>query len=238
LRFIPCDTEQGESGKDLGRTRKMTSRKNSDFVGISDGLKRIEAGEKYMGLSYPTLLKITDDGKDPTAGSDGKGGLLSLYNPKIVSILEASDVGYGKDPERPINSVVNRKRLLLCDGVFATHEIWTSLNITHEHSNFYQQGHELTSNNKIDIGISGGYAQVSLGFRAVSRLEEIDRSKAVIGVVDNKYVWATTELRILETHIYKYFKPLLCVQLDELLDLSRVDGVDELFRKTNYFIHT
>jgi hypothetical protein len=162
-------------------------------------------GWYYLRLPFPPNLETPkDDQTVKTASFAHATKLLQFFQADFIALLAGSDVGYGNDPERLDERLLNTKAPILDTKFFATALASASIHEIYRSAYTVELSCALTKNNKIDYGASGGYAGVSLGFKRTSESEEISEEKHVVGVTDNTYKWATTEVGIERTCLHKY----------------------------------
>jgi hypothetical protein len=165
----------------------------------------VVGGWYYLRLPFPPSLKTPKDYKTVEKASfDNATKLLQFFQSDFIALLAGSDVGCGKDPERLEERVLNTKAPILDTKFFATSLASASIHEIYTATSTIELSSVLTKNNKIDFGASGGYAGVSLGYSQISESEEISEEKDVVGITDNRYKWATTEVGIKYTELHKY----------------------------------
>jgi hypothetical protein len=165
----------------------------------------VVGGWYYLRLPFPPSLETPKEFKAVEKASfDHAAKLLQFFQPDFIALLAGSDVGYGKDPERLEERVLNTKAPILDAKFFATSIASASIHEVYNSAYTMELSCVLGKSNKIDYGGSGGYAGISLGYKQISEREEISEEKHVVGVTDNRYKWATTEVGIKRTCLHKY----------------------------------
>ena len=184
----------------LKHNRDPERREDEDFRASSsdrDFKALMLAGQAYLKLQYPR--RIQDIEADSTAKT-----LLERYDERIIQLLANSHVGQGTDPERLENTLLNIKGRVLYRPLFTTLRLVTRANGSYEKVHLLIASSNLTQANKIDFGISGGYADVSLGFSIASETEKYEKGQSITGIIDNRYTWAKTDSHLKHERIHKY----------------------------------
>ena len=155
----------------------------------------LQTGKKYVAPPFPHDLAPFDPAHE----------LLKTYKDKnIIEMMWESNVGKGTDPERLEHHLLNAKAPILDRCLFTTHAVKYPLHETYDKVHTLSLEAQVSKNNKIDFGVSGGYAQVSLGVAAVSSLEQDNVKRRIVGIIDQRYQWAQVCSHLRHECLHKY----------------------------------